>query len=298
MQAYIARLAQVVAEDKFSKSGIKQKVLKDLSTGIESTLIRAILEVQDYLDGDYYKSKNIRIEHLKSKFNAWGLVQEVLFATIPGQQAKNMQSCAGLVAVNLKFNDIFDGVKSAAELIACVCNSNAYDIISTDESLLISSNITLENVTIESIETTKNLPPMLCRPKVISSNFENGYMTLHKSVLIGKSRPHDMPIGLDVINIQNNVELCLDENMLQYNEESNKPLDTKEKRDNHLKMQMESTVVYQELLNKGNKFYLTHSYDSRGRHYANGYFVNYQSGSYKRSLINLNNKVQLTGVPL
>ena len=43
-------------------------------------------------------------------------------------------------------------------------------------------------------------------------------------------------------------------------------------------------------------FYFTWKYDKRGRIYSQGYHVNIQSTSFKKSLINLHNKLVVTGV--
>lgn len=44
------------------------------------------------------------------------------------------------------------------------------------------------------------------------------------------------------------------------------------------------------LINNGNKFYLTHKYDKRGRVYSCGYHINVQSNSYGKSIIEFSNK--------
>ena len=39
------------------------------------------------------------------------------------------------------------------------------------------------------------------------------------------------------------------------------------------------------LVNAGNRFFLTHAYDKRGRTYAKGYHVNYQGNDWNKATI-------------
>jgi len=161
---------------------------------------------------------------------------------------------------------------------------------------MVKANFSLEEKTKQFIANTKYLPPMLVPPREITSNRSCGYLTKTESVILGKMNHHDKPLALDVLNISNNIALSLDRSMLRFHEKSKKPLDSLEKIDNHRRMVNSSKVVYKELIEQGNKFFLTWRPDKRGRVYSQGYHVNLQSTSYKKALINLHEKHLITGV--
>ena len=49
------------------------------------------------------------------------------------------------------------------------------------------------------------------------------------------------------------------------------------------------------LIQSGNDFHFTHKVDKRGRTYSNGYSVNYQGNSFRKSIINLAHKELVDG---
>ena len=55
-------------------------------------------------------------------------------------------------------------------------------------------------------------------------------------------------------------------------------------------MERESMKVFAMLINEGNRFYLTHKYDKRGRTYCQGYHVSYQGNTYRKAILQLADK--------
>ena len=41
---------------------------------------------------------------------------------------------------------------------------------------------------------------------------------------------------------------------------------------------------------EGNRFFMSHAMDTRGRCYCGGYYINYQGASYKKAMVQLANK--------
>lgn len=300
------RLQQVLIEDKYSKKNIRDKVLSDIvharGRKFSISFEKAITLVDKYLSIDsYYNSKLLRIVKLKrDKWKAEELVMEVLIVVMEHEGAQPIQSAAGKIANILNYENIFDGIKTASELLATICYADLYDIIpaknSKTGSLMVKSNFKLEEETLQFIANTKYLPPMITEPDEITCNTETGYLTQKQSIILGKQNHHDNFLALDAINIANSIALSLDRNMLRFNEVAKKPLDTPEKVANHRRMVNASKVVYKELITAGNKFYLTWRPDKRGRIYSQGYHVNLQSTSYKKAIINLHEKHLITGV--
>ena len=256
--------------------------------------------IYEYTSGDYYQSKNERIAQLEELHEEMNEVfMDLLILVIPINNPEDLTSVIGRLAPALKFDDAWDGVKTAGELLAVGRASGLYQIIPARESrsgsLQIVSLLTLNQETCKLIDKTKYLPPMLCPPNLITNNRMGGYLTFDKSVILGTGNHHEEEQCLDNINRFNQIALELDEKMLiNHKEVPNKDLDTEDKRSNFEDMAKASRIVYAEIMSNGNKFWNEHKYDKRGRTYSSGYHVHIQSTGFKKSLINLHKKELIT----
>ncbi len=289
------KLEQVVIEDKYSKKNIREKVMNEL-TEVEDGEFKlkindACKAIQKYLRGYYYDSKEARIDHLFEQGIAIeNIVYEILLIVMPTTGYQTIQSVCGRLAPMLGFKNVFDGIKTAGELIAAVCESDLYDIVLPAESFtgsaLVLNKYELSPELMQYITNTKYLPPMICKPRKLKGNWGSGYITVPDQVML-KGKTHEGEMPLDVINIRNQIALSLDTRMLEIEEVPKNALETPEQVANFDRMKKASFTVYEDLLNQGNKFYLTNKVDERLRMYAQGYHCNYQSGQYKRSVVNL-----------
>ncbi len=271
------------------------------NSDLESLVVKTMSAIKNYIHGRYYASKNTRIEQLKKNLKIRDMAMNIMVITSTEQTVQPIQSAASKLAAYMDFEDIFDGIKTASELLAVVCiEADIFDIIPAQQSetgsLMIKPNIMLEPETLEYIHGTKYLPPMICKPQTINSNTDNGHLTKNESVILGSDNHHEEHQALDVLNIVQEIPLSLDTDVLKMKEESKKPLDTPEKINNFQRMVGSSQTVYNDLLEQGNKFYLTWKYDKRGRAYSQGYHVHIQATEYKKALINLTNEYVITGV--
>jgi hypothetical protein len=302
------RLEQVVIEDKFSKRNVREKIMKEIIQMDNNTfgdkIDTACQLIQNYMSQKYFPSKDMRIAHLRElDLSIDDIVYEILLIILPVASVPNgyltIQSVAGRLAHVLKYPDIFDGVKTAAELVTIVCNSDLYDVIkpsaSVTGSALVTCKYALSPEVVQYISDVKYLPPLICKPNEIRNNWDCGYLTAgaHEPIML-KGNTHRGKMPLDVINIRNNIQLSLEPRMLEIEEAPSKELDTPEKISNFMIMKESSKQVYQDLLIAGNGFYLTHRVDQRLRMYCQGYHCSYQSSKYKRSIIELTKKEILT----
>lgn len=307
----LARLEQVVMEDTYGKHNNRQRILEDIKVGLDRPIAKAVSFIEEYFEGDYWPSKNERIAKIKH-LNPIEIIHRILVNVIPHDHDLSYQQVVSPLARYLDYKDLFDGVKTAAELVAVVCFSDLYDVIpasnSVTGSLMIRSNYSLSNATKLKIEKTKYLPPLLVPPNKITQNYCSGYLTKNESVILGNGNHHEKPLALDVLNILNSIKLSLDTESLQYAEEYVEPSeeDIKVKRltkddlairkTNHARMAETSVEIYNEMLGKGNEFYITWKYDKRGRVYSAGYAITVQGTDYKKSLLNLATKEIIQGI--
>ena len=139
---------------------------------------------------------------------------------------------------------------------------------------------------------------MLIQPEKLKHNRHNPHLTYNDSLILGKGNHHEGDICLDVLDSKNSVALSLDTEFLSSVEEEPKNAPT-----DHLQVQQwnvfksQSYKVYTMLVTAGNRFYLTHKVDKRGRIYAQGYHVSTQGTSFKKASIELADKEVIEGVP-
>ena len=291
-------LAQIVIEDKYSKRKVRDHIMKEIVSYDEGEfgdkIDDACKAIQVYLRGSYYPSKEARISHLyEIDLSIDDIVYEILMIVLPTTDYLTIQSVSGQLAGKLGYPNIFDGIKTAAELITVVCGADLYNIIKPEVSItgsaLVENIYVLSDELMQYIANTKYLPPMICKPKILKTNWDCAYLTGTDSVIL-KGNTHKGKQSLDVLNIRNQTALSLDLNIFDLKEMPKSEHETVKQAIAFERMAQSSQIVYRDLLDEDNKFYLTHKLDERGRGYAQGYHCNYQSSQYKKALINLHKK--------
>lgn len=286
---------QYEIEQKFDRRNIRERILSDIAVGLFDPITKGSGLLTAYLfDDTYYQSKLDRLARLRKDCNVLQIITEVCVLVLPLNTAQPIQGVVGQLGIHLGYDDVLEGVKTAAEILAVLAKTDLFDLIparsSETGSIMIKSNYRLEDSTIDYINQTKYLPPMIEHPRVLTDNYSSGYLTKNESVILGSGNHHNGNQALDVLNILNDIPLSIDERMFEFLETASKPLDTQQKIDNHNKLVNDSNVVVNDLLSQGNKFWFTHKVDKRSRIYCQGYHVSYQSTAYKKSLINLHKK--------
>lgn len=287
-------------EDTFSRKNIHSWVLKELEEDLE--LLSFIEDTQKRVRGwayatkaMTYPSKSKRLEKLLEE-DLDALVLDI-FIEVCLQGYASYQAVAGKIGAKINM-PVFDAVKTVAEVMAIMCECDAFDVIVADDSdtgvMMVESHYELPETVKQKIADTMYLPPMVCKPFNVTDNYTYHSMTEQGSLILGKSvNHHNMPLAYDAINIASGIPLSLDNYILGFKEVPNKELDTQEKVDSFNRMQIASTKVYNFLLENGNKWYLRWRYDKRGRMYSQGYHVNIQSTDYKKALISFADEEEL-----
>jgi len=294
-------LEQSLVEDMYSRKEIRARVIADIGRSDKEfvrkykKLVRKIVE---FANGNYYDSKMKRMFKLK-QIQPDKIASEIVISIMTIDSAP-IQGIAGQIVNNIGLKgDIFECIRTVAEVIYAGRKSKLYKVYaaSEDECMHIESKYNLDEETLQFINRTKYLPPMLCKPMRITHNNSCGYINQSKeSLILGSSNYHDKEINLDVINKMNGVEYALDERIISLPEVSKKPLDTLDKKKSFNDRVIASKSVYKELIDKGNKFYFTHRIDKRGRYYCQGYDVSYQGNSYRKAMLMLHKQELITGV--
>ena len=119
-------------------------------------------------------------------------LREELFTSVTAQMASR-----------LRFSDKTEAITTTAELMAVLCNTDAFDIRkpAVYASLMIISRIQLSDKLVDFIDNSQYLPPMVCEPLELKTNFDSGYLTHNDSLILGSGNHHDGDICLDVLNL-------------------------------------------------------------------------------------------------
>ncbi len=136
--------------------------------------------------------------------------------------------------------------------------------------------------------------PMIEEPQHVTHNRQTGYVTVKGSIIL-RDNHHEDDVCLDHINRANSIPLSLNEDIVAFiqNEWKNldkcKPGEAKEDYKKRVKAfekyDRTSRDVLAALMAQGNRFWLTHKYDKRGRTYCQGYHATYQGNDWNKACI-------------
>jgi hypothetical protein len=292
---------QEMIEQRYNRKHIDAKIKKAIEQNPDtlSRVAHGVSLVENYMAGEYYASKMRRIEQLK-QLDVQDLVMDIFIGVAYYLKPELFTSASAQIASRLKFSDKVEAITTVAELLAVLCLTDAFDIDKPDKlaSLMIMSRIELPEKVVEFIENSQYLPPMVCSPLELTHNYSSGYLTHNDSLILGTGNHHDGDICLDVLNLMNSVALRLDTEFLsKVEEEPTFELDDQDKEDLWAEFKKQSYKFYELMVQCGNKFYLTHKVDKRGRIYASGYHITTQGTAFKKAMIELANEELVTGVP-
>lgn len=302
-------VAQRDIEYMHSKEKIHNEIMADIQNSPEllAMVDNAIPILMKYMMQDclystkegetrFWASKSKRLAHLMS-IDLEEIVTYIVCIVLPLGKPTTLSNVAGQLAGALKYHTLKDGLQTAGEILAVVAEVGIYELVppmNTNKGMWeLHPKFVSDAGVLKFIEQTMYLPPMICMPNKLTCNTDSGYLTIEKDSLVtGKDkRPYNFKICLDHLNILNRVTLSLDMGILKTIDEINPDdIEDRDKRKQLKRMVNESYGVYKHLYQAGNKFYLTHKYDSRGRTYAQGYHVTSQGSSFKKAILNLHHK--------
>lgn len=300
------RMSQIVLqemnEERYNRRHIDTKIRKEIEANPEmmSKLEQGVELVQEYMDKTYsYESKNKRIEQLRG-LELPALVMDMFVGVAYLLRPELFTSVTAQMAARLKFSDKREAITTVAELMAVLCNTDAFDITKADRqaSLMVVSRIPLSDRLVQFIENSQYLPPMVCKPLELTHNYSSGYLTHNDSLMLGQGNHHDGDLCLDVLNIMNGVALRLDTDFLStVEEEPTFEMETQDQIDQWKTFKEQSYRFYKLMVSQGNKIYMTHKVDKRGRIYSQGYHINPQGTPFKKAMLELAKEELVQGVP-
>lgn len=312
MNEAILRLEQSIIENRYSKKQAKQRLLEKIqeSEALKNVMNQANNAIVDWLlltertsSGKVWVSKNMRKEHIRvlveeQEIQIKDIVYTMMSAVMQTEGYITIQTFAGMIANIFKFENTFDGIQTSAEIIGVCQNCGLYEVIHAADSetgtILIEALWTMDDEAKRIQAEAMYLPPMVCKPDYVESNYAKFRITQSESIILKGYNHHNEKQNYHNLNMLNRTALALDENVLQYEEEPTTDLDTPEKVANFELMRSVSRDIYNLMMEQGNCHYTPWKYDKRGREYSQGYHAHLQGSPYKKALINLHHKEVIT----
>lgn len=300
-------MTQAEMEALYSKRQVHTVLHESIKHELDGFLLNWTLKtwyaIDRYLNQDWYESKQIRVFKLKQLVEKKGLdylLIKILAAIIHTDEPQTFQQVIGYVQAVMPHEDAFDRAVTAAELIGLGAGSRRtlYSIVPQDNDMsLVQINYwkLVEQHLLDAfdwINTTQFNPPLIEKPREVTSNRNCGYHSIQEPVILGDLTDHDMNQHLQTINTLNEIEWVIDPHVRAETEVPGKPFKDRQTQDNFNQMVRESEQVY-DMLGE-DPFWLAWQYDCRGRIYSHGYHVNFQAAEYKKALLNFNHFEELT----
>lgn len=299
-------------ENQYSLKGLVSDVIRDFQQtdwAVEK-IQKGLDALKDWMSQDYWESKNQRIQamgHLDLELLVYQLCSLIAL------QASKPMKLVSIAAMSAKFLGMAhkkDSIHLGAELIAVLASTELYRISQSSEGgYEVQSLVGLEDEITQRITDSCYVPPMVIRPRKLRRNRDSGYITLGgESLILGfYENHHEGDICLDVLNKLNRTALSLDQDFLDsvkeaYQEQNCSPEEHDEQAlpvldlQNWQQFKRESEEICQMLIEQGNRFYMTHKVDKRGRVYSQGYHINPQGNSYRKAMVNLAKEETCTGI--
>lgn len=275
---------------------IKEYLLAEYADDISN--IKTVL--QDYLNQDYWDSKNERLAIIKT-FDLQTVILDVLtsLVLIANDYMPLISVCS---AKQIRDMDKVQSATTMGELLHCIDTTELilWDI-TKDNKRIIKSNMALSDELENRLKLLCVLPPMMVKPRKLIHNRSSGFLTINNDSLIlgDKENHHDECISLDVLNTLNSQALCLDLDICYKFEKdftSDFDIDTDEYKNQKKTYDKakEQFEFFRDML-ADNAIFFTHKVDKRGRVYSQGYQMNTQGTSYEKACINLKTKEYVTG---
>jgi hypothetical protein len=285
----LAHETQLANEYQFNRKYIDGYIKQELEDSSEMQAIhtKCVEMLDEWSSRDYYPRKNERLLLLRD-MDLDILVSNIMVGVAYCVVGDLFRSVVARLASRVRFSDKKEAVETIAEVITVMSMTKIFHIYREEEdgNILIKSLIPLSKRLTDYASQTSYLPPMVCPPNKVTSNFSSGLLKDDRSVLMGKKH-HDYPVSLDVINTQNQIPLCIDGDfILNCQEIPNKPLDSIKKVTAWNMFVTDSRNMCALLTEQSDELYFNHGLDTRGRLYCHGYHASYQGNPYRKAMLN------------
>lgn len=289
---------QKVIEGFFNSQLVKKDVENYVQANYKEYIRKGVIALDEWFAKEHSEEKQQRKQAVMGE--TYNIVSKIYCVVMAIEEPLPIVSVAGMCVNTLQMQDTVNAIQTMTEIITTLAYVDFYDVYRKGygQSFMVRPKHKLPTEMLEHLKISLYLPPSITVPVQLKCNTDTGYKTLHgRSLISGRwLNHHDGDICLDTLNKLNRNQYELDIDFIQSVTEQNKT-DFKEEQDmkNWDTFMEECQFVYSLLKEFGNKFYMTHKVDKRGRIYVNGYHINPQGASYKKAMLNLAHKEIIEG---
>lgn len=258
-------------------------------------------------------AKNNRLALLTDK-QCYDLATDVIVKLAVARRQLSYNDVVASCVHNMPHSEMVDKLTTAAELITLMGVKGMLKCFNTDQSIVthedketgevtkvisVAPLILCDAETNDKLDMLMHVPPMIVKPALIQSNSDCAYLTerQHKNVMLGKHNfSKTRQLSLDVINMANSVEYSLDleyltmiEDVLSVGKKSKLGIITPKMQEEFLRHQQQATAIMVEMVRYGNRFYLTHHFDTAERLYCRGHHISYMGKKFKQAALDFKN---------
>jgi hypothetical protein len=224
-----------------------------------------------------YASKNIRIAEWNPEMSdLYDIICKIFAGCIINPNGMTYQAMIGYIVNDIECVDPLDRAKCAAELIALAYQAELIVITKVSDTVMM---ITTE------FELNEDMPDF--SKHMVS--FKKPLLTITNPILGNRFKQHDHDVCTAHIDKMNAIPLVLEHRVIgNLSELSTVEDETDEQLIAWNDFQRRSMETYIAVGFK--EFYMNHAYDTRGRIYSQGYYINPQGSSYKKAIVQLADK--------
>ncbi len=309
---------QIQTELYYNKKAVFERIENEISREPElmECMFQATMGITRWAEQfKGYDSKRERLDLFLEHNQIGALVRSAMVLVLMLDNRSDLiTSLAGQLVGKIKGKpDHKAGVVTAGEVLTLMCDYDCFDMeystrLIEDEETGVEHSTTswyvnnpweLSSATSKHIKHAMYLPPMITKPAELTKNTDSAFITIEKdSLILGKGNHHNGDICLDNLNRFNSIPLSINTEYLQSVDQlmENETVDmSPEAHAQYDKLMEDSMYVYAYLVKQGNRFYLPHKPDKRGRTYAQGYHCSTQGNSFRKGAIELADKIKVEG---
>lgn len=142
--------------------------------------------------------------------------------------------------------------------------------------------------------------PMVVPPRPIRGNKDTGYLTGKEQSVILRNNHTEDDVCLDHLNRMNRIAFSIDLDTVKMVQNRWRNLDKRKDGETDADFKSRKRAferfdrvcrdIIEKLTEHGNRHYMTHRYDKRGRVYCAGYHINYQGTPWSKAIVQLADK--------
>lgn len=221
-----------------------------------------------------------------------------LLANMAVRKRANLSTLVGILRHHFKEEE--NPSQACALMLERALQANLVDYAAPTQTFIVVATISDELQ--QELDRFQYPLPMVIPPRPIRTNIDTGYLTSQGSVILQDNHHWD-DVCLDHLNRVNQVALAINLDTAQTiqnewrNLDRQKPDETYQDYQKRVKAFEKYDSVAKDVLHllvsQGNRVYLTHRYDKRGRTYCMGYHVTYQGTAWNKAVIEFADKEKL-----